>query len=201
MRRTDAWLAMMCAVSLTAMGVVSYELWRYKLTAGDAGVTPTTWPADTKLARSSAVPTVYLFAHPRCACTLASLAELRRIISRATTPVRYVVVFELPEQSQPSFLAGDAWDVAGSLADVERVVDGGGEEGRRFGALTSGHVVAYAPAGGLLFSGGITAARGHQGDNPAEERLVAALETATTVDQPRTLPIYGCALHDQAVRQ
>ena len=44
---------------------------------------------------------------------------------------------------------------------------------------TSGQVVVYDAKGALLFSGGITAARGHMGDNAGRDRITALLRGDT----------------------
>jgi hypothetical protein len=72
-------------------------------------------------------------------------------------------------------------DVVGSLADT-------------FGASTSGHVVAYDREGRLMFSGGITGARGHVGDNAGRRDLITALRDDH--DDSHEHPIFGCGLHD-----
>jgi hypothetical protein len=70
--------------------------------------------------------------------------------------------------------------------------DRNGVEARRFGAGTSGHVVIYGGDGRLLFSGGITGARGHVGDNVGLERAIASLRA----DSPTCArsPVFGCLL-------
>jgi hypothetical protein len=71
-------------------------------------------------------------------------------------------------------------------------VDNGGEEAKRFGALTSGHFLLYRPSGELVFKGGITPSRGHRGDNAG---LTAAVDWVTggKSTTSETKP-FGCAL-------
>jgi hypothetical protein len=57
-------------------------------------------------------------------------------------------------------------------------------------------VVLYSPNGELLFSGGITGSRGHAGQNPGEDAVIALVNG-------RSLPlthahVYGCDLFDPA---
>jgi hypothetical protein len=66
----------------------------------------------------------------------------------------------------------------------------------RFGALTSGHTVVYDPSGRLLFSGGITSARGHAGENMGSELILAQLARKTN---PQTHAVFGCPLADSPV--
>ncbi len=72
------------------------------------------------------------------------------------------------------------------LRDDEGVVAG------RFGAVTSGQVVFYDGSGLLRFSGGITSARGHAGENPGRTALVSLLnETGPATDRTN---VFGCSL-------
>jgi hypothetical protein len=72
--------------------------------------------------------------------------------------------------------------------------DEDGFEAKRFGAKTSGQVVLYAPKGALLFSGGITVSRGHQGSNPGLESLITCLTQSNPDRTP--WPVFGCLLLD-----
>jgi hypothetical protein len=70
-------------------------------------------------------------------------------------------------------------------------IDRGEREAHRFGALTSGAVVVYAPSGDLVFEGGLTIARGHEG-GAAPERI-RDLVTANATS-PLLGPVFGCGL-------
>ena len=68
----------------------------------------------------------------------------------------------------------------------------GEDEAWRFGASTSGEVVAYDEEGQLRFHGSITRGRGHEGRNPGVDALHQFLN-----DQVQDLvetPLFGCAL-------
>jgi hypothetical protein len=65
---------------------------------------------------------------------------------------------------------------------------------RRFAAMTSGHALLYGPNGHLLFSGGITFARGHSGDNPGCDAVIALITTGE--NESRTAAVFGCSLLD-----
>lgn len=54
--------------------------------------------------------------------------------------------------------------------------DRDGAELSRFGFRTSGDTRLYAPDGALVFHGGITASRGHEGDNPGQSAVLAAVQ-------------------------
>ena len=76
--------------------------------------------------------------------------------------------------------------------------DEGGIETGYFGAVTSGHTFLYDTEGRLQFSGGITASRGHFGDNAGHSAIVS-LVTTGRAESTRT-PVFGCSLEDPAGR-
>jgi hypothetical protein len=80
------------------------------------------------------------------------------------------------------------------MRNVTVVMDDNGTEADRFGALTSGHTVLYSPAGHLEFSGGITLARGHVGENPGQRRVISLVSTGRADSNGHE--VYGCGLHD-----
>lgn len=177
-------------------------LWAYKLTPGAAAEMRERWPADSRLAVGLDRPTLVMFAHPRCPCTRASLGELRAILSRFAGQMVTYVVFMQPRDSSADWSRTDTWATASSLAGVRVVTDIDGREAQLFGATTSGHVVLYDAERRLLFSGGITAARGHEGDSPQRARLAGLLERETTgksIDPHLGGPgaVYGCPLGEK----
>jgi hypothetical protein len=162
-------------------------------TPGASADAPPAWPAGTSLERGSGRPTVILFAHPMCPCTRASLAELERVVARSPQ-VQVYVVFERPET--PGATAVSAHTVARAIPGVRVLDDDHARLAHAFHAQTSGFVVAYDDAGALLFSGGITGARGHEGDNAGATFLSRALARSASRPQPQT-PVFGCGLLDR----
>jgi hypothetical protein len=102
------------------------------------------------------------------------------------------VLFSAPPDSPDGWEHTATWDYAGSIPGIRRVRDAGAVEATRFGALTSGHVLLYGADGSLLFSGGITASRGHAGDNPGRSAIVTLL-SGQRPERGRT-PTFGCLL-------
>jgi len=77
--------------------------------------------------------------------------------------------------------------------------DDGAVEAGRFGIATSGTVALYDRGGKLLFHGGITPARGHEGDSFGRERIVSLLTSGRS--DRADAPVFGCALsNDEPVR-
>jgi hypothetical protein len=169
-------------------------LWRYKTTPGAPGAPPHTWPNESRVQLAPDVPTLLLFAHPMCPCTRASLDELEVLVSRAGGGVRPYVLLVKPEDPGEDYDATRYWARAASIPGVTPRVDERGEEAARFAAATSGHVLLYAADGRLLYSGGITAARGHDGDNDGLRAILAIVGRRAPARD--TQPVFGCSLVD-----
>ncbi len=139
-----------------------------------------------------------MFVHPRCPCSRASLDELDAIMNTEGEAAAATVVFLRPEGAASGWEQTDTWESAGRIPHATRVVDRGGREAARFGARTSGHVVLYDPDGRLEFSGGITGARGHAGDNVGRQMLLRLLAHASTDGSGHA--VFGCPMEDPAGR-
>jgi hypothetical protein len=190
-RRFDILLV---AVWLVAVLAGSVLLWRYKSTAGAAGAVPERWPAEATVAlpRSPTLPTLVLFAHPKCPCSRASIGELSVIVSKALGRVDAHVLFDRPSSESEDWTDTDLWRSAAAIPGVSVGVDVDGVEARRFGAETSGWVVLYDPGGRLLFAGGITNARGHAGDSEGRRAVLALLGQGRATRS--RAPVFGCSL-------
>jgi hypothetical protein len=186
------------AIWLALVGAGMHLLWLYKTTPGVAATAPAAWPAGTRLTRAANGPTLLMFAHPRCSCTRASLAELSKLTARQQGLFHAKVLFALPEGAQDHWLRSDIVRRAYELEGVEVGIDAGGFEARQFGSATSGQVLLYSSAGRLLFSGGITGSRGHEGDNLGRAR-VAALIRGAAADRPVSA-VFGCAIQNREQR-
>jgi hypothetical protein len=167
-------------------------LLHYKAAPGGAGTLGSHWPAGTRVIPDPARTNLILLAHPRCPCTRASLAELEQIMARCQGRTAAHVLFYRPAVSSPGWEQTDLWHRAAAIPGVSVCRDEDGREARRFGGATSGHVVLYNRRGQLLFSGGITGARGHAGDNVGRSAVIALL-TASAADRKAT-PVFGCPL-------
>ena len=204
-RRTAGGNATLVAViALWAVAVVGGEawMWRYQLTPGAApAAAPRTWPADAAVPAHPGKPLLLMVAHPQCACTRASLNELRRLVARfERLPVQPELYLSLvvPAGAGAGWIDGPVLRNASSIRGVRVAIDPGGRFAARLGATTSGHVLVYDARGKLLFSGGITSARAHEGDSIGQNAIVRALYGATPpVDET---PVFGCGLRSPAVR-
>ncbi len=88
---------------------------------------------------------------------------------------------------------GSLWDAAERIPEVKVVADVEGQIAKRFGAETSGTAALYNESGRLIFFGGITGARGHEGDNAGEHALQRLLQgQSSSYARPN---VYGCSIY------
>jgi hypothetical protein len=186
------WVPALAVVWLCAASAGLWVLWRYDNTPGEAAHAPQRWPALTTLARATDRHTIVMLAHPQCTCTRASLGELAEAIARARTPPKTYVLFMTPTRFREGWEQSDLWRKAASLQGVTVVRDDDGRMARQFGAETSGQTLLYDADGVLLFSGGITGARAHAGDNTGRRSLVALLNRQPAVQSGTS--VFGCSL-------
>ncbi|MDF1740880.1 MAG: hypothetical protein P1U86_17090 [Verrucomicrobiales bacterium] len=138
---------------------------------------------------------VFMFIHPKCPCSKASLTELQEVVQRASGHIgelRFYVTVSDPESS-------GNWREEGLIRQLQSwggnssvYFDSDGETARRYGALTSGHVVAFDANGEQIFTGGITGSRGHRGDNRGRRELVSALTDHQ--DRSASSLVFGCQI-------
>ena len=186
-------LATLLAWVLVA-GVGFATLALYETEAGDNGAAPDAWPRASALPAPGERPALVVLAHPQCPCTRATIAELERLMRRVHGRTDAYVLFLQPEERDEDWVESDLWRRAAAIPGVRAVRDPGGHEARHFGAATSGHAVLYDAGGRLRFSGGLTASRGHEGDNEGRAALTQLL-TEHDADREAT-PVYGCPLQD-----
>ena len=174
--RKSAWLiGVMTSVWLAAAAGGLYVVWAYDNAPGLPAQAGPTWPRNTALIRATDRPTVVLLAHPLCDCTRATLGELTEALARAAVKPKTYVVFLKPSSMPDGWEKSALWKAAEQLPDSTIVRDDDGLEAERFGALTSGQTLVYDARGALRFSGGITGARAHEGDNAGRSAVVALL--------------------------
>lgn len=155
------------------------------------------FPPSSALALAPDVPTLILFVHPRCPCTRASLHELADLMVSLPNRVAVTIVFTLPKGVGPHWEQGELWQEAATIPGVHVTTDPDGQEAGRFGVKGSGHALLYQPSGQLVFTGGITPSRGHEGDNPGRSAIVSlVLQGRSFVDHT---PVYGCPLLDSPI--
>jgi hypothetical protein len=167
-------------------------LWNYESTPGAAAATPERWPAASRIEPAADRATLVMLAHPHCPCTRASINELARLMTQAQGRVTAYVLFVKPRGFSDAWAQSELWETAAAIPGVTPVLDDEGVEAGRFHAATSGQTVLYDAAGNLLFSGGVTSARGHAGDNAGRTAIVSLLTSDEA--EERGTPVFGCPL-------
>lgn len=180
---------------LLMIGAGIGALRNYESTPGAVAATPDRWPAASRIKPAADRPTLVMSAHPHCPCTRASVGELTRLMTQAQARVTAYVLFVKPQGFSDGWERTDLWASAAAIPGVTPVLDDDGVEAGLFHAETSGQTALYDAAGKLLFTGGITGARGHAGDNAGRAAVVSLL-TAGGAER-RDAPVFGCPLFAQ----
>jgi hypothetical protein len=180
------------ALWVIAVGSGMAVLWRYSTAPGLPAAPPRAWPRESRIEPRTDRATLIVLAHPQCPCTSATIEELDRLMARVGDRLRAHVLFATPVGAASGWEATDLWRRAAAIPGVTVLRDAEGIEAHRFHAATSGQVILYDADGRLRFNGGITAARGHAGDNPGRSAIVEMLVGNPSVASET--PVFGCSL-------
>jgi hypothetical protein len=192
--RSLIYLGAIVWLSAAISGVI--YITRYKNTPAAANVTyPAVFPRQSRLELDPGRPTLMFFAHPKCPCTRASLRELSRLMSETTGKLKAYVIFIKPKNEDDEWVNTDLRNLAEAIPGVEVLIDEEEKETKIFNAQTSSLTLLYDRSGALRFDGGITASRGHEGDN-AGRAAIFKIVTADAAPTTET-PVFGCPLRQK----
>src|ERR1043165_4499203 len=76
----------------------------YESTPGEVGSVPSGWPRTSQIPAPTDEAVLVMVAHPRCPCTRASMAELKKIMTHVQGKLDAYVLFLKPSGS------GSDWD-------------------------------------------------------------------------------------------
>lgn len=189
-------VGVIAGVWIVLLGLGLGVLFSYSYTPGVAAEEQRAWPKATTLALRKNSRTLILAAHPKCPCTRASLNELETIMAQSDNLLVAYVLLYRPVQSTAEWSNTGLKRQASGIAHVQVIDDVGGRQASLFGARTSGQVLLYNQRGLLQFAGGITAARGHIGDNPGRTAVLALLTSNAHNASSRTA-VFGCSLQSK----
>jgi hypothetical protein len=180
-------------VWLGLIGLGYSKLLHYSFAEGNSSQAPRHLPPA--LAHKSAVgtprPQLILALHPRCPCSRATVRELAKILTQAPNAADVVVLSYLPRTSKEDWMNGVLLEECRHLnCQIRPDVDG--QVAASLGSLTSGTVALYDAKGRLRYRGGITAARGHEGDNMGAHAVVDIL--LGTRESFASMPVLGCPI-------
>jgi hypothetical protein len=131
-------------------------------------------------------PLLIVVLHSQCPCSLATVENLIDLPGSVLAHLKIHLVFTGPD---PRNSPVDSR--ARVLENVEREYSDEADVLARFGAQTSGQAYLYNRRGDLVFTGGLTDSRGHEGESSG----VSAIQR-TVAGQPCApgAPVFGCAL-------
>jgi hypothetical protein len=167
-------------------------LFQYQTAPGNTAAAPVIWPPESRLKRPTDQSTLLMFVHPQCPCTRASIGELALLMAACRGHVQAYVLFYAPKGAANNWTKTELCANAARIPGVVLLADEDGEQAARFHATTSGQTMLYDEQGRLQFSGGITAGRGHSGDNAGRAAIVALASAGKS--GLRQTPVYGCSL-------
>jgi hypothetical protein len=195
-RSIPRWLShprVIFAIWLCLLVVIQVVAWSHDCTPNPSRQSAPAWPEQSHLPKVRGQFTVQMFVRDDCPCSLASLRELDRLL--AGVPVNRVaqatIVFVGLAQDEREGL----WDYVATLPRLNAIRDSSTEEARRFRVETSGTLTVHDQKGRLVFQGGLTVARGHEGESTAFSRLQDRLRRADSADaHVIRFPVFGCSL-------
>lgn len=163
-------------------------LQRYESTAAHSAPAPA---VENPLFRDGKLFSLVIALHPHCPCSRATVGELVKIYSHAPDKAKITVLAFKP-LDEP-----DSWIESSALRTLEKlsphvVIDTNGVMATSLSLNTSGQIQLYSPEGKLLYNGGITAARGHSGDNAGESTVLSLLRNEITT--AANAPTFGCSI-------
>lgn len=168
----------------------------YSLSPGPAGAPA---PLDQTPLASDDGPhgwRLVMAVHPKCPCTAASLSELERLLAKAGPDLSCTVLAYTPSGAPSDWRERGVLGAATRLPRAEIVADTDGAVAASLGIETSGGVVLYDAHGQPRFHGGVTIARGHEGDNLGVDSVLALVRGETP---PReSTSVYGCRIQSPA---
>lgn len=180
------------ALWLVLIGAGLGYIWSYQNTPGGPGVPPAEWPAASRIQTTAQLPTLVLMIHPHCPCSRATIGELALLMAHAQGLMNVNVLFITPREFSEDWGKTDLWNSAQSIPGVKVMIDQDGVEAGLFKSLTSGQAMLYDTSRRLVFSGGITAARGHAGDNEGRAAILSWLTTGAAATKQTA--VFGCPL-------
>lgn len=179
--------------------IIALVLWAFSVSAGFVWVNqykaeeglPSTPPVSLPGNSQGQLPKLMMFVHPKCFCSQASLNELARLLGDSPVKPAVNIVFADgfdAEETRNSALWQQARRITGATVSID-------DDARLASALqvaTSGDTLLYSAEGRLLFHGGITPSRGHEGDSLGRLRLLAAIN-GEKPDEGQS-SVFGCPL-------
>ena len=186
-------ISVVTAIWICSVVAGTMLLARYSSSPGSAAGPPRSWPVIPGLPRQSSRPSLVMFVHPMCPCSRASINELARLTARCRDRMDLTALFVVPPGCPPDWYKSALWENANAIPGLRVIDDQGGRLASAFGVTTSGHCLVYDAEENLIFSGGITPGRGHEGDSLGQA-IVTEIAVHSAVSGSHECATYGCPL-------
>jgi len=151
-----------------------------------------TLPRGAEVMEVSSHFRVKLFAHPNCPCTRTSLEQFAESLPRFPAGTQSEIIFVTAGLAESENVTSPLVTRARELTRTQVRFDTSGAEAEGLGVSVSGEVLAFDPGGHLVFRGGITSGRGHQGPSTGQAELESIVQGRTP--GPCATPVFGCHL-------
>ena len=192
------WIQIAIIVWSVACAAGFWKLWVYGNTPSVSGeMNPANWQIPAELVVTEDVHAMYVFAHPKCPCTRATFNELERLQAQFEGRMAIRVVFFEPMDADASWRRTGLWAQASQFPNAEIIPDPGGALAHSAGATSSGTVGVFDPDGQLLFWGGITPSRGHEGESVGLISVRSVLSGGEPIQS--RCDAFGCEIFDETV--
>lgn len=164
----------------------------YSNNAGEKNTPPNILLSEAPVSLIDNQYQLLMFVHPKCPCTRASIRELMRLMSHNSENISCTFFCFLPSDKNNSWLNTDITKSIEAIPNSTLISDIDGGWTKAFNTNTSGHVLLYHPNGKLLFSGGITAGRGHEGENFGRTFISNVVNKESNDNYQ--CPVFGCPI-------
>ena len=161
----------------------------------DAAVTDNNGLSRVTALLDSEKPTLLVTMHPECRCSVATVSEMQRISDECGGQLRMVAIFADYETLPVAAEKCGLWKKAARVTGVQPILDSDGSLRSELKAATSGESFLFSPSGEIIYHGGITSARGHEGASSGGDAVITYYRKH--LPSLATAPVFGCNLDDR----
>lgn len=171
-------------------------LLNYQARPGAKETAPARWQLHTNFSLDQKKFNLIVSLHPQCPCSAATVEELNAILAQTASLMHVQILLFVPAGANPDWARTSLAAGAARLPNTTVTPDVDGVYAAAIGARTSGDSQLFDPDGRLIFHGGITALRGHAGDNAGADAIIARVVKGEA--SLAETPVFGCAIHTRA---
>jgi len=169
-----------------------WQLYAFSTTPGDHTVVQS-WILQDKLPLKHQLASLVVLIHPKCSCSTATLKEVERLKIGLKDKLDVKLVFISYGDKSKNWYQGPVWDLAVSMKkNVSIVLDNDGQILKTLGTKTSGTAYLVGPDLKVVFQGGLTPIRGHEGATSGQAFIASWVKGNTKSSLIQK--IFGCGV-------